>query len=94
MRAVISWDSLPEIILACRLNRFFRLLRVISHARQVPVGKARRDFIADDRLDRGPADVDFGPVMMRRPDDRFGGDFRLKDRRHRLGLSRQATFHP
>ena len=54
------------------------------------IAESWREIVADDRLRRGPSNIHFAPSAVRRPHDRIRGNLGLKNRRHRLRLSRQA----
>ncbi|MGH8240385.1 MAG: hypothetical protein ACREXP_25670, partial [Steroidobacteraceae bacterium] len=47
-----------------------------------------------NRFDRRPAHPHLAPSMRRREVDRFGSDFRLKNRRDRLRLAVDARAPP
>src|SRR6186997_884159 len=52
----VAGHGLEEVALALAVERLVGLLGVVTCAREVAVEQARRDLLAVNRLDRGPAD--------------------------------------
>ena len=71
-----------EIVVKLRRSGLFHLLRVIAGPRKVSVRETGDDLVPDDRLDRGPADPELPPGILRRCND--------GPRRH-LGLEDRGT---
>jgi len=73
------------------------LLRIESlRERQVPVFVTAGTLFAERLLDGVVLSVwiVLGAIMIGGPKDRFSGNFRLINRRHRLRLVGQSAFHP
>ncbi len=96
VRAVIfvGIDRFPKVIGAISVFSTVLLLRIVTVAGQIMIEQSGRDFIPNNSFDRRHADVNFATRMMRRVNDRFGGDFRLENRWNRLRFARQSTFDP
>src|ERR1051325_10969503 len=94
VRSVIARHWRPEIVTSITFHWFVRLLRFIICSRQVMIEQSRRNLVALHGHHRGQAYLDFSSSITRGIEDCFGGDFRLIDWRHWLGLSRQAALHP
>ena len=93
-KVTIVVNRMPQVVRTIGILGFRRLLHPVSDAREVAIAQARRDAVADNRFDGWKADEVLAPWMVRRPDDRLGGDLRLKNRRHRLRASTEAALHP
>ena len=61
---------------------------------QVMIEQTRHNFVCNDGLYSGHADVNFSPSVRGRVDDGIGRDFRLIDRRNRLRFARQTAARP
>src|SRR3954462_15495998 len=86
MRAVVTGDRLPKIVLPVRGGRLVGLLRIVTGAAEVMVKDTGDEFLSDYSSDGGLAHQHFARVVARRPQDGFGRDLRLVNGRHRLRL--------
>jgi hypothetical protein len=91
---MISFQWFPQIVWSIRVFWFRGLLGSKSSLAEIAIEPTGREFVADNRLDRGPAGINLPPRVMRCPVDRPGANFRLENGRYWLCLVLQTALHP
>ena len=88
---MISRHGIQQVVGPSGRHHFVGLLRVKAGTREIAVAHARNQRIADQRERRRGAHPPLPPCgVPRSGHDRASGDLGLIDRRHRLGMARQA----
>src|SRR5579872_3185057 len=94
MGTVIASQRFPQIVRPVRILGLAGLLRCKSSFSQIAVEQTGSEFVSDDRLHRGPADIQLAAVVVCRPVDRFSPYLRLEDWRDGLCPVLQAALDP
>src|SRR5438067_11831989 len=91
---MIAGGRFPQTMCTVRSFRTVVLLRIVAGTGEKMIEQAGNEFVGDDCLDRWPTNIKLASRMARGEMNRFGSDFRLKNRWDRLRFAREPAFHP
>src|SRR5688572_10699767 len=91
---MIARHRFPKIVASVRFDRFMGLLSVIAISGQVPISKAWRNLVTDNRFDGWITNVHLAAIVVRSKKNCVGPDLRLIYRWHGLRLAREPALYP
>jgi hypothetical protein len=92
--AEIPCNRVPQIVRAMMWIGVVRLLRLVAVLREISVEITWKNLVRNDGFHCWKPDIKLTSSMVRGPVNAASGDFRLKNRRNRLGLAWKPALHP